>query len=433
MWGRRAVAPARPAAKGLLPHICALAALGLVVCAAAPLDAQAPDPSPRAIDGQLPSFLGADTLRALEAAGNARNKQTADPKQPARAEPARKPAAAPSGGTEQAPPADEPLAAAEAEAKRRADERMRQLTGAAKPVQPGEAAATSAALAPSPPPVGTASPPAAAQAPTPSVPAKPAPPRDPASEARKPSPGVAGCGAPRITAEAAPAGRVRIAIAAPCQKGTVMRLAYGIYVFERPLDAEGEAVFLVDLFQGAGEAITVGFGDGEPQAVTLPATDLERVSKVAIAWKAPVNLDLHAYAYAADERDPGHVWAEAPASAEAALAAAATGQGRGFMSSADDGRGEGTKVEVYTFVHGSDEAPGTVALAVDYESRGATPGGDACGDGKLASVPFDIIVVERGRITTRESVVLGAAPCGITLAAAARYARSAVPELRIRK
>lgn len=413
--------------------------------------------------GQLPSFLGADTLKALEAANSSRE---APPSQPAAPTPAPHPAAA---AAEPAKP--DPAArrkAAEEQAKRRAEDIVRQKSrsGSAPPEQiltedeieaqqradarqrqllpPPDKAATFKPAAAAPGPAESIAP-ASAQLPAAGVPAQyPAasPTKAPSvatllqvtpAKAAEPKLSAGDCAPPKVTAEAVPGGRARLALAAPCHGGKPMRLQYGDYAFERPLDASGQAAFLVDLFQGTGVPVAVVLGDSAPQAIALPPTDLEKVSKIAIVWTAPVNLDLHAFAYGAADRDPGHVWADAPSSLETARQASAKGQGQGFLSSADDGQAQGPKVEVYTYLHGAEDAPGTVAMALDYESRGTTPKGDTCGQGALASVPFDVIVVERGRLVSRESGIIAAASCGTTLATAARYARSAVPELRIRR
>lgn len=428
---------------------------------AGPPGASGPPAAPRN-GGQLPSFLGADTLKALEAANSSReappgqpSATTAAPPVPAAAtaEPAKPdPAARRKAAEEQAKrraedivrqksrsgtaPPEQMLTEDEIEAQQRADARQRQL------LPPPDKAATFKPAAASPGPAESIGP-ASARPPAPSAPTSaPTPNKAPSvatllqvtpAKAAEPKPTAGDCPPPKVTAEAVPGGRARLALAAPCHGGKPMRLQYGDYTFERPLDASGQAAFLVDLFQGTGVPVAIVLADSAPQTITLPPTDLEKVSKIAIVWTAPVNLDLHAFAYGAADRDPGHVWADAPSSLETARQASAKGQGQGFLSSADDGQAQGPKVEVYTYLHGSEDAPGTVAMALDYESRGTTPKGDTCGQGALASVPFDVIVVERGRLVSRESGIIAAASCGTTLATAARYARSAVPELRIRR
>ena len=429
MWGTGASADARPAAcVATTRRLVSTSALLPVLLACAPYPASAQSPAPGRLEGRLPSFLGADMLKALETAGSEREKEHAKSRQQERRKAAEDDAKRRADDLirRQSPEPEPPIApelsltAAEEDAKTRADTRFRELTATATPAPTPAAADAPARSADT-----QAAPAAQASAPVAAL-------MRPAGAAET-TRTVGDCPPPRIAAEAVPAGRVRISIGAPCHASRQMRLVYGAYTFERPLDAKGDAVFLVDLFQGAEERIDIGLGEAPLAPVVLPPTDLDRVSKVAIAWTAPINLDLHAFAYAADERDPGHVWADAPSQSDAALTAAASGQGRGFLSSADDGHAPGTKVEVYTFVHGADDAPGTITMALDYESRGATPSGEACGQGALASVPFDVIVVERGRITARESALIGAAQCGQALATPARYARAAVPELRIRR
>ncbi len=154
------------------------------------------------------------------------------------------------------------------------------------------------------------------------------------------------------------------------------------------------------------------------------------LSKVAVIWQAPVNLDLHVYEYAARHGESGHVWPGAPSSADAAEAETrASKRGRGFLSTSDDGRGDGDKVEVYTFWHHAEQRSGLVATALDYETRGASPNADTCGSGVHASVVYETFILDpRGQLS-RERGAIAPATCGSQLTGAGRYMEDAVPDL----
>jgi hypothetical protein len=103
------------------------------------------------------------------------------------------------------------------------------------------------------------------------------------------------------------------------------------------------------------------------------------------------------------------------------------------MSSTDDGKGEGAKAEVFTLFANSKQSRGVIAIALDYETRGSEPSGDACGNGKYAQVPIRVFVrTGNGSIDRREGVI-SSVPCGKTLRTDDRYRTGIVPDIRIHK
>ncbi|MBX9926891.1 MAG: hypothetical protein K2Y05_11075 [Hyphomicrobiaceae bacterium] len=245
---------------------------------------------------------------------------------------------------------------------------------------------------------------------------------------------VADCGNDKIAAQAIPGGRFKIEIEAPCRANQSFVIRYGQFVFQRQFDTAGRGTAIVDLFQGKEPSLSLQFADGKRQSVSPEAVDLRGLSKVAVVWQAAVNLDLHAYEYSTLPGTKGHVWVRSPSSADAALAETqSTMRGRGFLSTSDDGRGSGDKVEVYTFWHHDEQQSGVVATALDYESRGDQPAGDVCGSGPQASVAFEtILVTPLGRVS-RERGTIAAAPCGVQLSGNNRFMEDAVPDISAKR
>ena len=245
---------------------------------------------------------------------------------------------------------------------------------------------------------------------------------------------VAECGNDKIAAQAIPGGRFKIEIEAPCRANQSFVIRYGQFVFQRQFDTAGRGTAIVDLFQGKDPPLSLQFADGKRQSVSPEAVDLRGLSKVAVVWQAAVNLDLHAYEYSTLPGTKGHVWVRSPSSADAALAETqSTKRGRGFLSTSDDGRGSGDKVEVYTFWHHDEQQSGVVATALDYESRGDQPAGDVCGSGPQASVAFEtILITPLGRVS-RERGSIAAAPCGVQLSSNNRFMEDAVPDISAKR
>lgn len=239
------------------------------------------------------------------------------------------------------------------------------------------------------------------------------------------------CPAPRIVTKSLAGGRMGLTVEHTCQASRSFVVRYGGYELHRVLNAEGRAELEIDLFLGRDTPLGVTLADGSQHGVTIETADLERVTKIAVIWQGPLNLDLHALEYAAQRGEAGHVWAAAPSNANAAAERSRTNdKGAGFMSSADRGHAEGHSIEVYTFWNGAGSGAGNVSLALDYESRGSVPSEHYCGAGGLAQVPFEVVVRSADGRIGREKGLISAAACGEALAEPARYNRDALPELR---
>lgn len=235
-----------------------------------------------------------------------------------------------------------------------------------------------------------------------------------------------------LSAQPLPGGRSKVSVRSPCRHGQNVSLQYGPIATQRMLDDNGNAEFIADMFLGADVETSVSFADGKQQHLHLAAGDIDEVTKVAIVWDAPVNLDLHAFEYAAARGEPGDVWSGAPRDASAASALIAQdGRGHGFMSSTDDGKGTGPKAEVFTFLGSKKQSRGAVAMALDYETRGSEPSGDACGSGRYAQISIEVIVHEPGGALSKQDGIISSLPCGNALSADARYQTGIVPDIRI--
>ncbi len=260
------------------------------------------------------------------------------------------------------------------------------------------------------------------------------PPLSSASAANIQPPSSKSCGAAEISTAALPAAHMAISIkATDCRANEPVTIEYAGARFVRQLDEAGELSFTLDCFAGTSSKVLISFADGARGAIDVTARDLGRVSKVAVIWKAPVNLDLHAFEYAASYGEPGHVWAASPSSPNDAWEKTlATGRGHGFITAAD-GNAEGDKYEVYTFWHHEEQTSGAIEMAVDFESRGDTPSGDMCGNGPLSQVAFEVVMLSRHGEVTRQQAMMLPMECGATLTQSARYNKSVIPVLRVRR
>ena len=242
------------------------------------------------------------------------------------------------------------------------------------------------------------------------------------------------CGQPEIATEPVDGGLMRVQMTSVCRANQDVQLSYGGAVLIRRLDAAGKLDFTLDCFAGSQSELIVTFADGTRNLQAVTAKDLDKVSKTAVIWSAPVNLDVHAFEYSALFGKPGHVWQRATSTLVAAREIALAGQrGRGYLSTSDDGRTLGDKLEVYTFIHHDQQISGNIAIGLDYETRGENPSDSTCGSGAFAEVRYQVVTYRQGGQIARESGVFSAAACGQRLGPQVRFDPLLLPALRLHK
>lgn len=242
------------------------------------------------------------------------------------------------------------------------------------------------------------------------------------------------CGVADVKAEPLDGGQMALHVTDACHPNETIQIRYAGAEFLRKLNAWGSLDFTLDAFAGTASTVDVRFGDGNIKSLPVTARDLDKVSKIAVVWRAPVNLDLHVFEYAARLDQPGHLSAKKPATlASARLASQTEKRGHGFLGTIDDEKSLGDKVEVYTFVHNDEQTSGAITLALDYETRGDVPAGATCGQGALAEIDFQVVILPRGGQASRQSGMLTRVPCGTRIATEARFNQAALPGLRIRR
>jgi hypothetical protein len=245
---------------------------------------------------------------------------------------------------------------------------------------------------------------------------------------------TAACGEPGISLSAEAGGLTQISVGSSCRAGELVSITYADATLVERLDAEGRSKTTLDCFAGDAVPITIVFEDGTSITRRPVTDDLTKYSKVAILWSSSVDLDLHAFEYAAAPGDAGHIWPGAPLSlAEAETRARHDKRGHGFLSTASAGRSIGMNVEVYTFVHVPREKPAGVKMGVDFVSRGRRADGEYCGTGRYAEIQFKAYTLEKGRVAKRLDLAFASLPCGTDISDAARINSRLIPELTIRE
>lgn len=242
-----------------------------------------------------------------------------------------------------------------------------------------------------------------------------------------PAPAAGDCAAPEIATREEPGGAMRVVLTSACRTSQVFTLEHAGLQFSARFDAEGRAGITVPILDASSPArLRLADGVEIETPLVYRARDLENVQRIAVAWTAPVNLDLHAFEYASGFGGDGHVWEQHPR-AFRDVRRAGGGYHQAFAPAFDGGQ----SIEVYTFWTSRRARPGHMRIALDHASRGDMPAGDFCGAGALAAPEYTVLRSEFGRITDRSAGRFAPAACGRSLSVNARYAGGALSDLRI--
>ncbi len=267
-------------------------------------------------------------------------------------------------------------------------------------------------------------------------PTRPNRPRKPGGSAQTGAPGAGRpCPDPSIAVVArANTGQLAIAVVSPCRAGKGFRLTYAATTFDYALDPSGRREVVLDLFSGVTAKLSLAF-DGEPaKSIAIPALEMANLTKVAIVWDAPVNLDLHVNEYAARPGSDGHVWAGNNRTyGQVASLVAVNKRAHGWISRIGNANDKGTKAEVFTLIRWPGQKFGAISLALDFQSRGSELSPPYCGDAPMAMVRFKVFRLDGTAPLTVRRGLIPAGKCGTRLDNAARYLWSAVNDIRIRR
>lgn len=241
-----------------------------------------------------------------------------------------------------------------------------------------------------------------------------------ATNAPSSEPAATSCAALRIDAEPAPGATSRISVTAPCAAGAVATVYHAGLVFPLSLDSTGAGVIdLPVLDVASGATLRLPGGEAEPVALAFDAAEAARMVRVAVGWSAPVNLELHAFEYAAVPGGPGHV------------RPGATSEPRGgrIDSFAPGGDGEAPRAQVWSFRLGTGGRRGVARLVLAHPGRSA--GAAFCGDGALATPEYLVIRAEGGKVRGASRRSIAAETCDESQPLSARLGSATVTEMRI--
>ncbi|MEM9010660.1 MAG: hypothetical protein AAGE18_05485 [Pseudomonadota bacterium] len=223
------------------------------------------------------------------------------------------------------------------------------------------------------------------------------PQQDPPAPTSRPGLSAAGTCQPSLNLRPQAFAMIGLELAVPCAPGHLVEIVHGPLRFHAEIDEEGRLALSLPAFAEAA-TVEARFGDGLSVRADVRIRDLNRVSRVALVWDDPVDLNLHAREFGAAENADGHVWQSAPRSPREARRS-----GGGYLTAlGPQGDIAGARAEVYTLPLQRRTPSGIVSLAVQALQAEAFCGGD---------LPFRVVRSEAAGRTEQREVRLALSRC----------------------
>lgn len=213
----------------------------------------------------------------------------------------------------------------------------------------------------------------------------------------------AGMGATTIRTEQRNA-RAMVEITRPNSAGRKAEVEYNDEVFSTKFDADGKARMAFVLGAALNE-ITVRLTESPVVTCKIEVPDFNKIYRVTLMWRDTVKLDLDVVEPGRRPGGFGHV--------NRSRANNDLSQGLGQIDIVTDAVDEGATSQVsYVLADATNMPAGSVlGLKLDYITRGGNPAPPYCGDHPKASIPFEVITLDRGQ-TKRSIFSVGRARCG---------------------
>ncbi|MEM7423231.1 MAG: hypothetical protein AAF334_05870, partial [Pseudomonadota bacterium] len=202
------------------------------------------------------------------------------------------------------------------------------------------------------------------------------------------------CTAPASTTlEVRRAARSMLEIDAPCHAGTIAELVYSGMRLAVDIDDFGKGRIEVLGFEPNSYA-QVHLAGGDVLEFDIPFKGMDRISRVAVVWDQPIDIDLNAIEFGETPGGENHVWTGNPRSFRDVRR-----NGGGFLTAFSKSGPFGQNAQVYSHYSRRGGETGVVKLAIDFVTRNRDRLSEACGQGAYAEPEFMVIRSEDGRLS----------------------------------
>jgi len=208
-------------------------------------------------------------------------------------------------------------------------------------------------------------------------------------------------------------GRALVELTRPNSAGRKVEIEYGDESYIGRFERDGRARLGFALTDAKNE-IGIRLSETPPITCKLDVPEFAKIYRVILRWRDPIQLDLHVVEPGRRMGEFGHVSPGRPNTNFA--------QGMGQMDVVSGVPMDGATAESSYVVPDAAAIPpdSVFAFRAEYVTRGMKPAPPYCDDGALAVPQVELIIIEKGKVTTRK-IGTNRAPCGETLPESRRY------------
>lgn len=208
-------------------------------------------------------------------------------------------------------------------------------------------------------------------------------------------------------------GRALVEITKPNSAGRKVDIEYGdeMYSFKMGNDGRLRAGFVLT---EATSQFTISMSETAPITCEVTVPDFNKLHRVVLRWRDPVQLDLNVIEPGGRMGETGHINAMRPNTNMS--------HGIGQMDVVGSAPAEGATAELSYVVPNSSLIPpnSTFTYKIDYVTRGLQPEAPYCEDHALGSPQVEFVTIEGGKVSTRKMGV-SRARCREKIAEYRRY------------
>ena len=203
-------------------------------------------------------------------------------------------------------------------------------------------------------------------------------------------------------------GRAMVDIVRPGSTGQKVQIEYGDELYSTKFGPDGKVDFAFAL-TAANNEFTIDMIEAPPIDCKLAVPDFQKLYRVILRWRDPVQLDLYVLEPDGRVGEMGDVSSSRPNRD--------LSQGIGMMDIVDGPPDNGATAEMsYVVVNPASIPPNsTFGFKLDYVTRGSRAVAPYCDDQPLAAPRFDFIVIANGMVTTQR-MTTNRARCGEKIA-----------------
>lgn len=209
------------------------------------------------------------------------------------------------------------------------------------------------------------------------------------------------------------AGRALVELTRPNSAGRKVEIEYGDESYVGRFERDGRARLGFALTDAKNE-IGIRLSETPPITCKIDVPEFAKIYRVILRWRDPIQLDLHVIEPGRRMGDFGHV---SPARPNTNFS-----QGIGQMDVVSGMPMDGATAESsYVVPDASAIPPDSVfGFRAEYVTRGMRPQPPHCDDHPLSVPQVELIIIEKGKVTTRK-IGTNRAPCGETLPESRRF------------